>query len=341
MKVLICNKYAPQNLAGGIDSSTTYLVKALNSVGIETTFNPNEDYDIVDINYFMNYAKKVLKQAKKKGKPIVTHGHSTLADFKHSFRAWRLVSFVLMNRICYWLYKRSDRIIAVSDFAKSILEPEMVYKKIPVDVVPNALDVDEFKYNKDDYKAFEQHFNIKKGEKVVINAGLYLERKGIEDFMEVARQFPNVKFIWFGYMDKFHTQDKILRTIKHRPKNVIMAGYMRNNIFMGALHRANCIFYPSFVETDGMVMLEAFASKTPLLVRDISAFNYLQDNVHCYKGYTNEDFCKKLDYILNNDNSKVIENGFKYVKENRDFKIIGEKLKVIYEKVLKENERAK
>ena len=29
--------------------------------------------------------------------------------------------------------------------------------------------------------------------------GLYLERKGILDFVSMARRMPEYKFIWFGY----------------------------------------------------------------------------------------------------------------------------------------------
>lgn len=37
-----------------------------------------------------------------------------------------------------------------------------------------------------------------KRKKVIICVGLFFERKGITDFIEVARQLPEYQFIWFG-----------------------------------------------------------------------------------------------------------------------------------------------
>ena len=33
---------------------------------------------------------------------------------------------------------------------------------------------------------------------VIVGIGLYLERKGILDFVELAKRLPEYKFIWFG-----------------------------------------------------------------------------------------------------------------------------------------------
>ena len=152
MKVLLYMNFGPAGVKGGIETSTEYLIQALQSLGVEVTLNPNDDYDLLDIHMFTPGAKKVLKQARKKGKPVIMHGHSTLADYRHSFRFWKTVIKVFFKPCCYWLYAHSDRIVAVSEFAKHILEPDFIYKKIPIDVCPNALDINEFIYNTDSAK---------------------------------------------------------------------------------------------------------------------------------------------------------------------------------------------
>ena len=56
---------------------------------------------------------------------------------------------------------------------------------------------------------------IKEGEKVVIGVGFYFKRKGIDDFFKVAESMKDVKFIWFGYLNKFLTTSYILKCIKN------------------------------------------------------------------------------------------------------------------------------
>ena len=80
--------------------------------------------------------------------------------------------------------------------------------------------------------------------------------------------------------------------------------------------------------------LEALASKTPLLVRDIGVFDpWLVDNKNCLKAKTNEEFIKKINYALNNDLSAIVEEGYKVAKE-REISRVGKQIKEVYKTLL-------
>ena len=73
-----------------------------------------------------------------------------------------------------------------------------------------------------------------------------------------------------------------------------------------------------------------------MLVRDIGVYDgWLINNKNCYMGKNNNDFSSLIDKIINSDNSKIIEEGYKTVQE-RDLKNIGKKLKDIYSNLLEE-----
>ena len=92
-------------------------------------------------------------------------------------------------------------------------------------------------------------------------------------------------------------------------------------------------FFPSREETEGIVVLEALACKTQILLRDIPAFDpWMQDQVNCYKGKTNQDFIDYINKIINHELPSTIEEGYKVAKE-RDLLLIGKQLKEVYEKV--------
>ena len=159
------------------------------------------------------------------------------------------------------------------------------------------------------------------------------ERKGFDTFVEVAREMPHVKFMWFGDVRLSNPTSKIKKLLKELPENLILPGYVSGDIIKGAYGRADVFFFPSREETEGIVVLEALACKTQILLRDIPAFDpWMQDQVNCYKGKTNQDFIDYINKIINHELPSTIEEGYKVAKE-RDLLLIGKQLKEVYEKV--------
>jgi len=96
-------------------------------------------------------------------------------------------------------------------------------------------------------EVFRKHFNIQEGQKVVICAGLYFRRKGIEDFVEVARRMPDVRFIWLGSINKWIIPRKIRNLVLfNHPKNVEFPGYFKGAVFEGAMSGSSLFFFPSY-----------------------------------------------------------------------------------------------
>lgn len=161
----------------------------------------------------------------------------------------------------------------------------------------------------------------------------FFERKGFEYFVEVAREMPNIKFMWFGDVKLSNPTSKIKKLLKELPENVILPGYVSGDVIKGAYGRADVFFFPSREETEGIVVLEALACKTQILLRDIPAFDpWMIDQVNCYKGKTNEEFISLIQKIINKELPSTIDEGYKVAKE-RDLILIGQQLKEVYEKV--------
>lgn len=118
------------------------------------------------------------------------------------------------------------------------------------------------------------------------------------------------------------------------PQNVEFPGYIKGDILEGAYSAADLFFFPSYEETEGIVILEALASKQQVLVRDIPVYNgWLEDRVNCYMGHSNEEFSQLISQLTNGELSDTRDAGFK-VAETRSIKHIGHQLKAVYEKVL-------
>ena len=97
-----------------------------------------------------------------------------------------------------------------------------------------------------------------------MGVGLLFKRKGLLDFIEVARRLPQYKFIWFGDLTHIVVPHEILDAIDHAPENCIFPGYVKGPIIEGAYSSAQCFFFPSYEETEGIVVLEALAARCPI-----------------------------------------------------------------------------
>ncbi len=333
MKVLLYFEKQDKIKKSGIGRALKHQIVALTSAGVEYTLDPKDTYDIAHINTYFPSAKRLLKKLKKKGVPVIVHGHSTKEDFRNSFRLWKIMK-IWFNPNLMWFYKHADFIITPTEYSKRLIDAYGF--DTPVMYTSNGIDPKEYAYDENKVKAFKEHFNIQEGEKVVMGVGFPFNRKGIKDFFAVAKERSDIKFIWFGFLQRILTQPNVLRAIKHRPANVIMPGYIDNAIIKGAYRYSECLFFPSYEETEGIVVLEALASSCPVLIRDIGVYSdWMEDGRDCYKAKDNKGFVNKLDQLMTNDNSTILTNGMKLVGE-RTLEKVGLELKATYEKLLNE-----
>lgn len=328
MKVLLYSQKQAMMRKSGIGRAFLHQKKALESAGVDYTIDPKDTFDIVHVN--MASVGKI-KQFKKKY-PVIVHGHSTVQDFRRSFTGWRFLA-PFFYKYLQNTYGIADLIITPTRYSKFLIESMHVVKS-PVVSVSNGIDLNEYQYEEKKIAAFRAHFNLKKEDKVVIGVGLLFERKGIHDFFEVARTMPDYQFIWFGNLPNYMRTLFIKKAIRKRPKNVVMAGYVEGDVIKGAFLGATCMFFPSYEETEGIVVLEALASKIPVVLRDIPVYyDWLFDKKHVLKGHNNREFKALIEHTGSADLSQMIENGYKIV-EQRSIDKIGVELKHAYEKVV-------
>ncbi|MDO5365641.1 MAG: glycosyltransferase [Streptococcus dysgalactiae] len=330
MKVLLYLEAENYLKKSGIGRAIKHQAKALSLVGQNFTTDPNDDYDLVHLNTYGLKSWLLMAKAQKAGKKVIMHGHSTEEDFRNSFIFSNLLSPLFKKYLCQF-YNKADAIITPTLYSKSLIEQYGV--KIPIFAVSNGIDLEQYGADSEKEAAFRQYFDIKKGEKVVMGAGLFFLRKGIDDFAKVAQAMPDVRFIWFGETNKWVIPAQVRRLVngKH-PKNLIFPGYIKGEVYEGAMTGADAFFFPSREETEGIVVLEALASRQHLVLRDIPVYDGWVDQNSAELATDIPGFIQALTKILAGDSNKI-DAGYK-VAQSRRLETVGQALVDVYKKVM-------
>lgn len=335
MKVLLYFEGEKMISTSGIGRALRHQLAACACVGIKTTTDPNDDYDLLHVNTVGPASLAVIEQARKRGKPVIYHAHSTEEDFRNSFVFSNAMAPAFKQHLIK-MYSMADYILTPTPYSKSLLEGYGI--TVPIEDISNGIDLKRFDYNEEKIKAFRKYFDLQENDRVVLSVGLYFERKGILDFVEVAKLLPEYKFIWFGHTPLYSIPKQIRDVIDNHPRNVYFPGYVKGPIIEGAYLDADCFFFPSFEETEGIVVLEALASRQNIVVRDIPVFDpWLSHEVNCYKADRILDFANLVQGVVEHKLPDVSEQGIK-TAQSRSIENVGKQLKSIYEKVLEHHQ---
>jgi len=333
MKVLLYAEGLKTIGVSGLGKAIQHQMKALEDEKIEYTLNPKDDYDILHINTWFLKSFFVAKKAKRMGKKVVYHAHSTEEDYKNGF----ILANQTSKLIKWWLikcYSLGDVIITPTPYSKGLLEGYKGLEKKKIYAISNGIDLDFFKKNKKYGEMFRKKYGYSKQDKVIIGIGLYIERKGIVDFVELAKRMPEYKFIWFGYSPLAAATMPVKKAVNTKLDNLIFAGHVDKEMIRAALNGCDLYLFPTFEETEGIPIIEAIACCTDAIIRDIPIFSgWLEDGVSVHKAKNVDEFEEKIRKFLTGELPSVSKNALPLAKE-RDMKKIGQQLREIYENLM-------
>ena len=334
MKVLLYTEMEKKVRKSGLGKAIEHQKTALTNEGIEWTTDPNDDYDIMHINTWFLKSYRMAKKAKKNGKKIVYHAHSTEEDYRDGFIFAKQTSKIVK----WWLikcYSLGHVIVTPTPYSKRLLEGYKGLENKKIYAISNGIDMDLFQKNEEKGKEFRKKYGYTDKDKVVIGIGLYIRRKGIVDFVELARRLPQYKFIWFGYSSLKAATADVRKAVGTTLPNLTWAGYVEQTEIKAAMSGADLYLFPTLEETEGIPIIEACACKQNAIIRDIPIFEgWLEDGKNVYKAKDVDEFEKKIVDVLEGKVPSLVEEAYKVAIE-RDLKTVGKQLKEVYTEVMK------
>ena len=311
----------------GVGQAIRHQAESLRRCGLTVTDRLMPDTAAVHINTVLPDSVVTALLARLRGKKVVWYGHSTMEDFRRSFRGSDLLS-PLFRRWLTFCYGLVDVVVTPTPYSRRLLARYGLRK--PVYSLSNGVDTDFFRPDSAAKTAFRRRYGLRPEEKTVISVGHTIARKGLPEFLELARRMPGVRFLWFGWTDPRLLPAELRRAIQTAPPNVLFPGFVDRERLREAYQGADVFAFLSHEETEGIVVLEALACGIPTVLRDIPVYDgWLENGKNVYKALNTDDFQRIVMGLLAQTLPDLTAAG-RQPAESRSLEAVGEGLKDIY-----------
>lgn len=271
------------HVTGGISESVAHQRKMLRKQEIPYTTQPRLDADVLHCNVM---GPRSVYYARKADIPVVAHTHVTAEDFGESFRFTNALAKPLRPYLEY-AYGLADELVCPSEYNEDVID---AYTDRPARVITNGVDTEKL----DGFEGLREEYldRYDLSSPVVFLVGHVIKRKGLEAFVETARNLPDIDFAWFGPLDRELKGRSTKRLIDNSPPNCTFTGFVGD--IRGAYAAGDIFFFPTYEENEGIALLEAMAAGKPPVVRDIETFSWLTDGEDALKADSDGGFVDAL-----------------------------------------------
>jgi glycosyltransferase involved in cell wall biosynthesis len=281
-----------------------------------------------------------MKAAREMKIPIVAHSHVQPENI--TLKLFKKPDIKLLNHIIYGyltsVYRKADVLLCPSRFAEKVITK--YHKKMKTAVVSNGVNLKEFKWKNP--SSLLKKYKIPKEDKKILFVGRLYPEKNVETLIRAMQRIveeinnTHLMIIGSGRLEK-SLKKKVNKM--HLSEKVTFLGRVSNNDLLKAYSACDLFVLPSFIELEGMVVLEAMAMGKPVIVsnsKDTAAQYLLKDNGFLFDTKNPRDLANKALKILK-DNSlrkKMEKASLKQIK-NFDIHKSVDIIESVYDSLIK------
>ncbi|MFZ0281611.1 MAG: glycosyltransferase family 4 protein [Bacteroidales bacterium] len=234
--------------------------------------------------YFLYY---FWKGRKYRGRRVFT-AHVIPDSIIGAFPLWQLfMPFIRWG--LRMVYSYADICIAVSPRVENAIIKTGA--KTSIIRICNPINVELWKRTTEKREMGRRMFGLSDSDFVVLGVGQVQGGKGIEDFIDIAEEIDEAKFVWaggrpFGVLTE--GRNRINKRLKKARNKVTTTGQLDLRQMPFIYAAADLLLFPSYHENCPLVPLEAAASGMPVIFRDIEEYKLLYENPYLKAKNTNE-----------------------------------------------------
>jgi glycosyltransferase involved in cell wall biosynthesis len=241
------------------------------------------------------------------------------------------------------MLKRSNKIIAVSDFTRRELLQYYKVREDKIRVIHNGVDTNKFQPASDKRKA-KQELGFNPDDTTILSVGRLYARKGlftlIESMPAVVRKFPRAKFIISGKGQS----DEMKKLVAHAQKlgildNIVFTGYYPDRKLPRLYQAADVFAFSTFYENLPFAVLEALSTGLPVVTTSVGGIPEMIDdgkNGFLVEPFNSRELSDRILYYLEHPGaaSEMSFMARKVIEERFDWRLIVKKVLAVYGEAL-------
>jgi glycosyltransferase involved in cell wall biosynthesis len=264
IKVLLCLNGDKDTNKPLIDRAGVLLRYALESAGIEYTYDFHEAFDLVhllSLNQYKAFQNVPTKALINKKAPVVVSLFNDFNDFKdelsesdEDFQNQVLKAFkpIKANLIlCNW------------NAQMLILKHLNIFKTVNL-VNIGARSYDQDTYSETEKKAFRKYYGVGEKAKIIIGYGEYSYDKGLDTMEALSRIMPEYEFFYFGGKTGIFSNPKHYEKNNDIP-NLHYEAHVPEELYHSAIMNATAAFVPFKYHVDSVYLLELMKAGVPIV----------------------------------------------------------------------------
>ena len=292
------------------------------------------NFDIIHLHNVRTFQNVIIHHyARKYNVPYVLQAHGSLVTFFYKGWQKRIFDVIWGRRIL----KDAAKVVAVTPIEAEQYR-NMGISENKIEIIPNGIDLSEFE-NLPERGEFRAKYGLDKEQKIILYLGRIHKIKGLDllarAFAELSQSLNNVKLVIAGSDDGYLPSLKKLVADLEISNEVLFTGHLYGEDKVVAYVDADVFILPSTYEIFGIVVLEACACGTPVIVTDHCGIAGVVDGqTGLVVPYDKDRLRDALLQMLSDDKMRLQfgEKGKLLVRERFNWSIIAEQIEGVYKR---------
>jgi 1,2-diacylglycerol-3-alpha-glucose alpha-1,2-galactosyltransferase len=226
--------------------------------------------------------------------PRVVYVHFLPSTLSSSIKLPKLI-FIILKWYVKVFYNTASHLVVVNPiFIQPLIK--LGIKKERITFIPNYVDESKFVMNTS-IASIRKNWQFKRF--TVLGVGQVQHRKGVLDFVEIAKKLPGIDFVWaggFSFKGMTAGYEELKKIMDQPPSNVRFLGIVPREKMNELYHGCDLFFLPSFDELMPMSVLEAAVCDKPILLRDLELYEPVFFN-HYLSAHNVDGFVKIIEQL--------------------------------------------
>ena len=222
----------------------------------------------------------------------------------------------IVKRYVFSFYNRMEHLVVVNPmFIEDLVAAGIPREKVTY--IPNFVNKEKWHpLPREEVLRLREDLGLDQHQFIVVGAGQVQKRKGIDDFIRLAEELPQITFIWaggFSFGGMTDGYEKYKKMMENPPKNLLFPGIVTPERMRELYSLADIFLLPSYNELFPMTILEAASCDAPIMLRDLDLYKViLEGNYHAT---ADKDEMKQsiLEYQKNPDSLKELKEKAKKI----------------------------